>query len=131
VAELQHTGAGLEEERAEEKEVVAADERDLDIGQAGELPVEVTGGGEAADPAAENDDPGARRGRAGLGSDPLTISTSGFPLSTTYVASSAPLSLPTFLAAWMVPPGMNRTSPALSVTVGLPSTSYSREPSMT
>jgi hypothetical protein len=41
VAQLQHTGAGLEEERAEEEEVVAADERDLDLRPPGELPVEV------------------------------------------------------------------------------------------
>src|SRR5262245_15865698 len=51
--------------------------------------------------------------------------------STMYVASSAPLPLPTFFAAWIVPAGMNKTSPALSVTGGLPSTSYSSEPSMT
>jgi hypothetical protein len=99
VAELQHTGAGLEEERAEQKEVVAADERDLDVGPPGELPVEVTCGGEAADPAAEHEDPGARRGREGLNvlalslrqlHDPLM---SGFPLSTTYRASSSPDSI--------------------------------------
>src|SRR5262245_49673575 len=61
----------------------------------------------------------------------LTSSTSGFPFSTIYVASSAPLPLPTFFAAWIVPAGMNKTSPALSVTGGLPSTSYSSEPSRT
>src|SRR5262245_22774940 len=61
----------------------------------------------------------------------LTSSTSGFPFSTIYVASSAPLPVPTFLAAWIVPAGMNKTSPALSVTDGLPSTSYSSEPSIT
>src|SRR5215207_3754009 len=56
--------------------------------------------------------------------------TSGFPFSTTYVASSAPLPLPTFFTAWITPAGMNRTSPALSVTGGRPSTLYSSEPSM-
>ena len=35
----------------------------------------------------------------------LAISTSGFPFSTTYVASSAPLPLPTFFAAWTFRPG--------------------------
>ena len=52
----------------------------------------------------------------------LTITTSGFPFSTTYVASSTPGPLPTFFAAWIVPAGMNKTSPALSVAGGLPST---------
>src|SRR5688572_25324138 len=47
--------------------------------------------------------------------DHLTITTSGFPFSTTYVASSAPVPPPTFFAAWIVLAGMNRTSPALSV----------------
>jgi hypothetical protein len=51
-----------------------------------------------------------------------TSSRSGFPFSTIYVASSAALLLPTFFAAWIVPAGMNKTSPALSVTGGLPST---------
>src|SRR4051812_38838552 len=51
---------------------------------------------------------------------------SGFPFSTMYVASSAALPLPTFFTAWIVPYGMNSTSPALSVTGGLPSRAYSR-----
>src|SRR5439155_22561964 len=51
-----------------------------------------------------------------------TTVRSGFPFSTTYVASSAPLPLATFFAAWIVPAGMNRTPPGLSVTGGLPST---------
>ena len=51
----------------------------------------------------------------------LTGTTSGFPFSTIYVASSAALPLPTFFTAWIVPAGMNKTSPALSVTGGLPS----------
>jgi predicted ATPase len=36
-----------------------------------------------------------------------------------YVASSAARPLPTFLAEWIVPAGMNRTSPAVRVTGGL------------
>lgn len=52
-------------------------------------------------------------------------------LPTIYVASSAALSRPTFLAAWIVPAGMNSTSPALRVTGGLPSTWYSKVPSRT
>ena len=56
---------------------------------------------------------------------------SGLPFSTTYVASSAPLPLPTFLAVWIVPAVTNRTSPALTVTGGLPPTSYSSVPSRT
>jgi hypothetical protein len=46
---------------------------------------------------------------------------SGLPFSTTYVASSLAVPLPTFFAAWIVPAGMKRTSPALSVIGGLPS----------
>ena len=46
---------------------------------------------------------------------------SGFPFSTTYVASSLAVPLPTFFAAWIVPAGMKRTSPALSVIGGFPS----------
>jgi hypothetical protein len=57
VAEFQHPRASFEEGQAEEKEVVAADERDLDAGPPGLVPVEMTGGGEATDPAAEHDDP--------------------------------------------------------------------------
>jgi hypothetical protein len=59
--ELQHTGAGLEKEWAEQEEIVTADDRDLDVGTPREIPVEVTCGGQAADPGAENDDPAARR----------------------------------------------------------------------
>ena len=57
--------------------------------------------------------------------------TSGLPFSTMYVASSAALALPTFFTWWGVPFGMNSTSPALSVTGGLPSSRYSRAPSIT
>ena len=39
------------------------------------------------------------------------------------MANSAPFRLPTFFAAWIVPAGMKRTSPGLSVTGGFPSTS--------
>lgn len=59
------------------------------------------------------------------------ITTSGFPFSTMYVASSAPLTVPAFFAAWIVPAGMNKTSPGPSVIGGLPSISYSSTPSMT
>ncbi len=38
-------------------------------------------------------------------------STSGLPFSTKYVASSAPLPVPTFLTEWTVPAGMKMTSP--------------------
>src|SRR5215217_9758112 len=47
--------------------------------------------------------------------------TSGDPFSAIYVASSAALPLPTFFTAWKISAGMNKTSPALSVTGGLPS----------
>ena len=75
--------------------------------------------------AADHDD-----GLPGKGAHSTTV-RSGLPFSTIYVASSAPRPVPTFLAAWIVPAGMNRTSPALSVTGGLPSTSYTSEPSRT
>src|SRR6478752_10405901 len=58
----------------------------------------------------------------------LASSRSGLPFSTTYVASSAALTLSGFVAERTVPYGMNRTSPASSVTGGLPSTSYSSVP---
>ena len=47
--------------------------------------------------------------------------------------SRAPRRLPrpTFFTAWIPPAGMNSASPALSVTGGLPSSRYSREPSTT
>ena len=51
-----------------------------------------------------------------------TSTTSGFPFSTTYVASSAALAVPTFFTAWIVSAGTKKTSPALSVVGGLPST---------
>lgn len=57
--------------------------------------------------------------------------TSGLPFSTIYVASSAALLAPTFFAEWIVPAGMKRTSPALSVTGGFPSSRYSNTPSRT
>jgi hypothetical protein len=54
---------------------------------------------------------------------------SGFPFSTTYVASSAAFPPPTFLTAWTAPAGTVRASPALHVLGGWPSISYSRDPS--
>src|SRR5918995_5690121 len=89
---------------------------------------------------AEGVDCGTGHGGLGLGHGALlscspgahsTSTTSGFPFSTTYVASSAALVVPTFLTAWIVSAGMNRTSPALSVVDGLPSTWYSSDPSRT
>src|SRR5215217_1881237 len=56
-----------------------------------------------------------QQGVRGLDIEPsahLVRVISGFPFSTTYVASSAPSSLPMFLAEWIVPAGTNRTSPA-------------------
>src|SRR5262245_52725412 len=38
---------------------------------------------------------------------------SGFPFSTTYVASSAALPVPTFLTAWIAPAGTVRASPGV------------------
>ena len=52
----------------------------------------------------------------------LASTTSGFPFSTIYVASSEPLPLPTFFAPCFTPAGMNKTSPALSLIAPLPST---------
>ena len=69
-----------------------------------------TGGSHVAVPA---------RGAHGAAAH-FTITSAGFPFSSTYVASSAGLPRPTFLAAWTVRAGTNRTSPALSVTGGLP-----------
>src|ERR1044071_7784891 len=60
-----------------------------------------------------------------------TTVMSGFPFSTIYVASSAARPGPTFLAEWIVPAGMNRTSRALRTTGGLPCTVYSHVPSRT
>ena len=61
----------------------------------------------------------------------LARTTSGLPFSTIYVASSAPLPLPTFFAEGTTPAGINKTSPALSVTGGCPSSRYSSTPSST
>jgi hypothetical protein len=60
-----------------------------------------------------------------------TTVMSGFPFSTIYVASSVARPVPTFLAEWIIPAGMNRTSPALRITGALPSTAYSHVPSRT
>src|SRR4051812_25808207 len=61
----------------------------------------------------------------------LTSVMSGFPFSTTYVASSAPLPVPTFLTECTAPDGTSKTSPALYVVGCLPSTSYTSVPSRT
>src|SRR5687767_13722659 len=53
--------------------------------------------------------------------DHLTKTVSCLPFSTIYVASSAPVPVPTFFAEWIVLAGMKRTSPALSVTGAFPS----------
>ena len=42
----------------------------------------------------------------------------GLPFSTTYVASSAPLPLPTFFTQWIVPGGTSKTFPAFYVAGG-------------
>src|SRR5262249_31612248 len=60
-----------------------------------------------------------------------TTTRNGFPFSTTYVASSAALTPPTFLTEWTVSAGTSRTSPAFSVCGGRPSRSYSSDPSRT
>ena len=61
--------------------------------------------------AAEQEDEAAGAHSAGV--------RGGFPFSTTYVASSAALPLPTFLTAWIAPAGMVKASPALNVIGGL------------
>ena len=47
---------------------------------------------------------------------------SGLPFSTTSVARTAALPLPTFLTAWTAPAGTVKASPAWNVLVGWPST---------
>ena len=61
----------------------------------------------------------------------VTVTTSGIPFSTMYVASSAAVPLPTLVTRWTVPAGMSNTSPALRVTGSRPSSAYSNTPSMT
>ena len=56
---------------------------------------------------------------------------SGFPFSTTYVASSAASPSPTFLTAWTASAGTINASPALTVLGGSPSIWYSSSPSRT
>ena len=63
--------------------------------------------------------------------DHLPSTRSGLPFSTIYVASSVPRPVPTFLAEWIAPAGMNSTSPAFRTTGGLPSSVYSHVPSRT
>src|SRR5688500_545211 len=80
---------------------------------------------------AEGVDCGTGHGGLGLGHGALpscspgahsTSTTSGFPFSTTYVASSAALPVPTFFTAWIVSAGTKKTSLALTVVGGLSST---------
>ena len=52
----------------------------------------------------------------------------GLPFSTTYVASSAAVPLPTFLTEWTVSAGTIKASPALYVFGGWPSMEYSSIP---
>jgi len=52
----------------------------------------------------------------------------GLPFSTTYVASSAAVPLPTFLTEWTVSAGTIKASPALYVFGGWPSMEYSGIP---
>jgi hypothetical protein len=54
--QLQHSRARLEEKRSEKKEVVSADESDLDVGSVTKAPIEVARRGKSADSPAENDD---------------------------------------------------------------------------
>jgi hypothetical protein len=54
--QFQAAGTRLEEQRGEHKEVLATHECDLDIRVAPENPLEVSGGGDAAESAAEYDD---------------------------------------------------------------------------
>src|SRR5262245_2161272 len=60
-----------------------------------------------------------------------TTTRNGFPFSTTYVASSAALPVPTFLTAWTVSAGTIRAPPASNVFGGSPSIWYSSDPSST
>ena len=75
--QLQAAGAGLEQERREHEEVLAAHERDLDIRAPPQHPLEVSHGGDAAESAAEYDDAhvpsrmawSPRRANIGLGEE--------------------------------------------------------------
>ena len=69
VARLQDAGAGLEQQGGQQEVVVAADEGEVDALVAAELPLQVPGGVQPGEPAAEHDDP-ADAGRAGAGARP-------------------------------------------------------------
>jgi hypothetical protein len=68
-------------------------------------------------------------GRTGGTSAHSASSITGFPFSTTYVASSDALPLPAFRTAWTTPAGTVKASPALHILVGWPSIWYSSDPS--
>jgi hypothetical protein len=65
MAELENTRARLEQQWAELKEVIAADECDLDVGAIPEQIVELARCSETANAAAEHDEAGLSRRRAG------------------------------------------------------------------
>jgi hypothetical protein len=54
--QLQHSRARLEEKRSEKKEVVSADESDLDAGPVTKASIEMARRGKSADAPAKNDD---------------------------------------------------------------------------
>ena len=57
VARLEHAGADLRQERREEREVLAADEPDLDVVAAAREALEMAGGLDPGEPAAQHQDP--------------------------------------------------------------------------
>jgi hypothetical protein len=64
--QLQYSRARLEEKRSEKKEVVSADESDLDAGAATKAPIEMARRGKSADAPAKNDD-STRQRNGGVG----------------------------------------------------------------
>jgi hypothetical protein len=56
VPEFKAPGAGLEQQRREHEEVLAAHERDLDVPSCAQDPLEMTRGRHAAESAAQYDD---------------------------------------------------------------------------
>src|SRR5438270_9699321 len=116
-----HEGTGSEPRRFHRKGQFAhraADQARLLVRPLSEaLPVGLTRG--ILDGAVRSAGPCASGSAADGGVAHLTTVRSGFPFSTTYVASSAPLPLPTFLTQWIAPAGTKRTSPALYVSGGL------------
>jgi hypothetical protein len=65
MTELENTRARLEQQWAELKEVVAADEGDLDVWAIAEQLIELARCGETANAAAEHDEAGGSRRRGG------------------------------------------------------------------